>query len=371
MPHPAGWFTPQQRMGGERKLIKPEDVPWYHHSLSSCATSFIGVFIFLFTIGFVTPLFLNVCTVDENGVCGAGCITCDDGTRAGVEAGRYPEYSPLSVFVLASVVGLTSFLSYMVMGRWSSGSLTCFTDVGLFLKNWWYGDKTAIGVQLLGSIVGNILAALVAVLVLGAVSGPLKETTLFATFTLQGSGEAFGWSRSITALCVASLFNVIFFIWSRISYIDGTIGAEHLDIAKEDEEHNKWTATRVAYWPEVKNHYMTCMFDAVNMFVSSAIVTYYCGPFPFHAVYLMFAGIFTGGSIEGYPDDYANYHWFLFIFINLGANLLAIPVLALYIYVQSFAVKLDVARDAKKQEKEIVEQSRKSRSTSFGGYREE
>lgn len=335
-----GWPEVDEHRSSRKKNSKHTG----RYALGAFVTTFLGVFFFTLALGILVPINSNVCRVDEDGVC-YGCQTCgSDNKRYGVEAGMYREYTPMNVLVLAMAAGVLRFVASIAMGRWATASMDWTTDIALGIKNLWYGDHKAYWGIFLANSAAYILASLVSVGILFGINEGPRDLGL-ATTTLRGSGEAGGISRSILSVLFVSIFGTLFFLWSRVKYVDGSVDKRHKNTGDKASESDAKIFPEgvlpiyysIAVWPEISRHYATAFFNGATYFATTLVTCYYIGPAPLQLWHVLWVTIFSLGAGEGampddYPDSTTSRGWHFGLFIG-GAFLRILVPIFLFVYV--------------------------------------
>lgn len=325
---------------GMTSRTKNQNVKTTEYGISACVTTFVGVFFFLVSMGLLVPVYSNVCRI-ENNTC-IGCETCDsDNIRYGVEDGQYTEYSRLHTFILACAAGVLAFITSILMGQWSTSSLDWVSDFCLLIKNYLVGDRSVQWRVFFGNSVAYVTASLLAVLTLWLISEQSSNYLGLAGFTVQGSGSAGGFLRSTFVLIFACTFSTILFLWSRVTYVDGSVSDERLERTNTSDNLKDYYTV----WPELGHHYARAFFNGTSWFVTVLISCYYVGPVPLQTWYLVWSSIFSlasgnsGGISVEYPEGiaYQGRHFLTFFLVAVVARLLATFILIGYVYLQGLS----------------------------------
>lgn len=356
-----GWPEVDKHRSPRKKNAEHEN----EYALGAFVTTFLGVFFFTLALGILVPINSNVCRVDEDGVC-YGCQTCgDDNKRYGVEAGMYREYTPMNVLVLALAAGVLRFVASLAMGRWATASMDWTTDIALGFKNLWYGDHKSYWKIFLANSAAYIFASLVSVGILFGINEGPRDLGL-ATTTLRGSGEAGGNSRSILSVLFVSIFGTLFFLWSRVKYVDGSVDRRHKHYgekaskgdAKDILEEMSPLSYYVSVWPEISRHYATAFFNGATYFATTLVTCYYIGPAPLQLWHVLWVTIFSaihgeGAMPDDYPDTTVSRGWHFGLFIGGAFVRILVPgLLFLYVWAQGLAN----SRKLKKEQKDSDEE---------------
>lgn len=341
---PSEWPTSDSRRAPRKKNPKHEG----EYAFGAFVTTFFSVLFFTLAIGILIPINSNVCYVDEDGNCN-GCNTCGaDNKRYGVEPGMYREYTPENVLVMAFAAGVVRFIASMLQGRWATSSMDWTTDIALAISNWLKGDHKFYWKVFLGQSAAYILAPLVSVGTLYLINDGPRDLG-FATSTIRGSGSAGGNARSIFSVLFIAIFGTFMFLWSRVSYVDGSVPKKHKADMQQAVDSHEFMGIRVpmyyfvSVWPEITRHYATAFFHGASTFTQTLVTCYYIGPYPlqlWHIIWVTGASVIAGeGAIpDGFPDTVVSRGWRFGLF-TLGAFArLLIPFLLVgYVWSQGIA----------------------------------
>lgn len=280
-------------------------------AISSCVSTFIGVFFFIVTLGLMLPVFRDTCVIAEDGTCGTGCdcITVD---VERTPPGMYPEYSKQAILILAVAVGALRFLAAMIMGRWSSSSMDWFNEIALGLKNWLVGDHYVYWKTFLAESVAYVTASFAATAVLVGMNDGIQDLGL-AQLTRHGSG-AYKY-RSHISLALITFFGTLFFVWSRYKFMYQ--GADRYLTRQGTAAKSVGNMVKYApLWPKLGHHYGEAAMNGMTWFVLALATGMFVGPAPLFFWQTFWTGIFDafngGKAFSGsLPDPETHYLMFL------------------------------------------------------------